>query len=135
MEIKPLTREEMVIAFYYYDKNKDIFVPDKRERARLLYFASSRFYGVHLGNNALPVAFFAILPYAECNVLGCVYVEEQYRKQGIFNMIVDFAISKSQGKRLEINAEKCNTLACGIYERKFYFMGEDKETKYFAIKY
>lgn len=135
MVIKPLTREEMVIAFHYYEANKDIFVPEKRERARLLYFASSRFYGVHLGNNALPVAYFCILPYAECNVLGCVYVEEQYRKQGIFNAIVNFALTKSIGKRLEINAEKTNTLACEIYERKFYFIGEDKETKYFAIKY
>lgn len=135
MVIKPLTREEMVIAFHYYEANKDIFVPHKSRREAILYFASSRFYGVHLGNNALPVAFFCILPYAECNVLGCVYVGEQYRKQGIFNAIVNFALTKSIGKRLEINAEKTNTLACEICERKFSFIGEDKETKYFAIKY
>ena len=80
-------------------------------------------------------AFFVLFPFNDDkgNIkemsLGCVFVKKAFRRQGVFNAIIDYTIR--QAKMLDINAYYLNAsvnneVANAIYSRKF---------RYFAKKF
>ena len=72
----------------------------------------------------------------EC-VLCCVYVKEEYRRQGLFKKIVKYTLEhNTNAKIISIGAMSNNELAINIYNHMFRFSHRDKENNgyWFLIK-
>lgn len=123
-EYKETVRDILIEHPEWYDGYDDITV------------MHAHFYQVTSKNNEL-IAFFALCYWEREVVLACVYVFEQYRKQGVFNEIVKFAKRKTPSHHwCTINAMRLNDLANIIYQRKFKFhhYDEKEDCNWYVIK-
>ena len=114
-EFREKVRDILIKHPEYYDGYDDLTV------------LHAHFYQVLTQAGEL-AGFFALCTWTNEVVLACVFVIEEFRNQGIFNQMVEFAKKKTpKNSWLTINAMRTNNLANEIYTKKFDFFRYDEE--------
>ena len=130
--VTPFSVEDAREAMECYRSDPVAFVFDEDVA---LSFAGANFYALKREDGA-NVAFFAMI-YGRahrCALLGFVYVKADYRRNGVFGVIVEVAKELTPvGWALAINAEKRNRLAVSIYSKRFPRRWDDADTVAFTI--
>ena len=145
LRIRPLNQSHITSAIRIIKNNPKWYGKFDAKKDVNWMFAS-QMYEVNNDNNDF-IAMFGLNRFdyfdAEENgfgeeiVLNCVWVRREYRKQGIFNKIVKFAIKEVKKERYDLNrpvhltiaASPKNELAKSIYNRKFNFICYNKKQR------